>query len=160
MLNTSFLFCPEPPKIRLPRHLKQTYTRRVGETVNLVIPFQVRTKTTDRKVIFAFFPPFFCILLLFNSFPCNFGQWANLSRCGSTLKYRGAWKYSVWRVKQTMFSQVMNWVTHSDWLVICHPKDTYKSSQETLHVRKLLAQCKGVALEAVKYGYQEWNSSI
>ncbi|XP_031963418.1 myosin-binding protein C, slow-type isoform X3 [Corvus kubaryi] len=30
----------EPPKIRLPRHLKQTYTRRVGETVNLVIPFQ------------------------------------------------------------------------------------------------------------------------
>uniref|UniRef100_A0A8C5UJF2 Myosin binding protein C1 n=1 Tax=Malurus cyaneus samueli TaxID=2593467 RepID=A0A8C5UJF2_9PASS len=32
--------CPEPPKIRLPRHLKQTYTRRVGETVNLVIPFQ------------------------------------------------------------------------------------------------------------------------
>ncbi|NWY66940.1 MYPC1 protein, partial [Erithacus rubecula] len=31
----------EPPKIRLPRHLKQTYTRRVGETVNLVIPFQI-----------------------------------------------------------------------------------------------------------------------
>ncbi|XP_043943694.1 myosin-binding protein C, slow-type isoform X4 [Protopterus annectens] len=30
----------EPPKIRLPRHLKQTYIRRVGETVNLVIPFQ------------------------------------------------------------------------------------------------------------------------
>ncbi|XP_071674243.1 myosin-binding protein C, slow-type isoform X7 [Patagioenas fasciata] len=30
----------EAPKIRLPRHLKQTYTRRVGETVNLVIPFQ------------------------------------------------------------------------------------------------------------------------
>ncbi|CAG02431.1 unnamed protein product [Tetraodon nigroviridis] len=29
----------EPPKIRVPRHLKQTYTRRVGETVNLVVPF-------------------------------------------------------------------------------------------------------------------------
>ncbi|NXW19946.1 MYPC1 protein, partial [Circaetus pectoralis] len=34
----------EPPKIRLPRHLKQTYTRRVGETVNLVIPFQGRPR--------------------------------------------------------------------------------------------------------------------
>lgn len=31
----------EPPKIRVPRHLKQTYTRRVGETVNLVVPFMV-----------------------------------------------------------------------------------------------------------------------
>uniref|UniRef100_H3A2I2 Myosin-binding protein C, slow-type n=1 Tax=Latimeria chalumnae TaxID=7897 RepID=H3A2I2_LATCH len=30
----------EPPKIRLPRHLRQTYIKRVGETVNLVIPFQ------------------------------------------------------------------------------------------------------------------------
>ncbi|XP_023447690.2 myosin-binding protein C, slow-type isoform X4 [Dasypus novemcinctus] len=30
----------EPPKIRIPRHLKQTYIRRVGEAVNLVIPFQ------------------------------------------------------------------------------------------------------------------------
>ncbi|KAF7229275.1 myosin-binding protein C, slow-type isoform X3 [Nothobranchius furzeri] len=30
----------EPPKIRVPRHLKQTYTRRVGEAVNLVVPFQ------------------------------------------------------------------------------------------------------------------------
>ncbi|XP_012628101.1 myosin-binding protein C, slow-type isoform X1 [Microcebus murinus] len=30
----------EPPKIRVPRHLKQTYIRRVGEAVNLVIPFQ------------------------------------------------------------------------------------------------------------------------
>uniref|UniRef100_A0A8C5B9W8 Myosin-binding protein C, slow-type n=1 Tax=Gadus morhua TaxID=8049 RepID=A0A8C5B9W8_GADMO len=29
----------EPPKIRIPRHLKQTYTRRVGEAVNLVVPF-------------------------------------------------------------------------------------------------------------------------
>lgn len=29
----------EPPKIRIPRHLKQTYVRRVGEAVNLVVPF-------------------------------------------------------------------------------------------------------------------------
>uniref|UniRef100_A0A665W1I9 Myosin-binding protein C, slow-type n=1 Tax=Echeneis naucrates TaxID=173247 RepID=A0A665W1I9_ECHNA len=29
----------KPPKIRVPRHLKQTYTRRVGEAVNLVVPF-------------------------------------------------------------------------------------------------------------------------
>uniref|UniRef100_A0A8C9WLX9 Myosin-binding protein C, slow-type n=1 Tax=Scleropages formosus TaxID=113540 RepID=A0A8C9WLX9_SCLFO len=29
----------EPPKIRVPRHLKQTYIRRVGEAVNLVVPF-------------------------------------------------------------------------------------------------------------------------
>uniref|UniRef100_A0A8V5GTE0 Uncharacterized protein n=1 Tax=Melopsittacus undulatus TaxID=13146 RepID=A0A8V5GTE0_MELUD len=28
------------PKIRLPRHLRQTYVRKVGEQVNLVIPFQ------------------------------------------------------------------------------------------------------------------------
>ncbi|XP_015277582.1 PREDICTED: myosin-binding protein C, slow-type isoform X6 [Gekko japonicus] len=34
----------EPPKIRLPRHLKQTYIRRVGEAVNLVIPFQGRPR--------------------------------------------------------------------------------------------------------------------
>jgi len=31
----------EPPKIRVPRHLKQTYTRKVGEAVNLVVPFLV-----------------------------------------------------------------------------------------------------------------------
>ncbi|XP_022276481.2 myosin-binding protein H [Canis lupus baileyi] len=30
----------EPPKIRVPRHLRQTYIRQVGETVNLQIPFQ------------------------------------------------------------------------------------------------------------------------
>ncbi|XP_075268485.1 LOW QUALITY PROTEIN: myosin-binding protein C, fast-type-like, partial [Opisthocomus hoazin] len=30
----------ERPKIRLPRHLRQTYVRKVGEPVNLVIPFQ------------------------------------------------------------------------------------------------------------------------
>lgn len=33
---------PEQPKIRLPRHLRQTYIRKVGEHLNLVIPFQVR----------------------------------------------------------------------------------------------------------------------
>nr|XP_019597107.1 PREDICTED: myosin-binding protein C, fast-type isoform X1 [Rhinolophus sinicus] len=30
----------EQPKIRLPRHLRQTYIRKVGEQVNLLIPFQ------------------------------------------------------------------------------------------------------------------------
>ncbi|XP_069760530.1 myosin-binding protein C, slow-type isoform X2 [Narcine bancroftii] len=30
----------EPPKIRLPRQLKQTYIRKVGESLNLLIPFQ------------------------------------------------------------------------------------------------------------------------
>ncbi|XP_036373540.1 myosin-binding protein C, slow-type-like isoform X3 [Megalops cyprinoides] len=29
----------EHPKIRLPRHLKQTYIRKVGEVINLVVPF-------------------------------------------------------------------------------------------------------------------------
>ncbi|KAM7378347.1 hypothetical protein PAMA_013311 [Pampus argenteus] len=41
----------EPPKIRVPRHLKQTYTRRVGEVVNLVVPFmgKPRPKVTWLK---------------------------------------------------------------------------------------------------------------
>ncbi|KAL1769397.1 myosin-binding protein C, fast-type [Sigmodon hispidus] len=30
----------QQPKIRLPRHLRQTYIRKVGEALNLVIPFQ------------------------------------------------------------------------------------------------------------------------
>ncbi|XP_032893805.1 myosin-binding protein C, slow-type isoform X4 [Amblyraja radiata] len=30
----------EPPKIRLPRQLRQTYIRKVGESLNLMIPFQ------------------------------------------------------------------------------------------------------------------------
>ncbi|XP_038637061.1 myosin-binding protein C, slow-type isoform X7 [Scyliorhinus canicula] len=30
----------EPPKIRIPRQLKQTYIRKVGEPLNLLIPFQ------------------------------------------------------------------------------------------------------------------------
>ncbi|XP_037373045.1 myosin-binding protein C, fast-type [Talpa occidentalis] len=30
----------EQPKIRLPRHLRQTYIRQVGEPINLVVPFQ------------------------------------------------------------------------------------------------------------------------
>ncbi|KAM9705430.1 myosin-binding protein C, slow-type isoform 6-T6 [Menidia menidia] len=41
----------EPPKIRVPRHLKQTYTRKVGEVVNLVVPFmgKPRPKVTWLK---------------------------------------------------------------------------------------------------------------
>ncbi|XP_049330266.1 myosin-binding protein C, slow-type isoform X9 [Astyanax mexicanus] len=41
----------EPPKIRIPRHLKQTYTRMVGEVVNLVVPFvgKPRPKVTWLK---------------------------------------------------------------------------------------------------------------
>uniref|UniRef100_A0A671VUJ0 Myosin-binding protein C, slow-type n=1 Tax=Sparus aurata TaxID=8175 RepID=A0A671VUJ0_SPAAU len=41
----------EPPKIRVPRHLKMTYTRRVGEAVNLVVPFmgKPRPKVTWLK---------------------------------------------------------------------------------------------------------------
>ncbi|XP_075046117.1 myosin-binding protein C, fast-type-like isoform X2 [Mixophyes fleayi] len=41
----------QQPKIRLPRHLRQTYIRRVGEQVNLVIPFQgkPRPKVTWSK---------------------------------------------------------------------------------------------------------------
>ncbi|XP_045432103.1 myosin-binding protein H isoform X2 [Pipistrellus kuhlii] len=34
----------EPPKIRVPRHLRQTYLRQVGEMVNLQIPFQGNPK--------------------------------------------------------------------------------------------------------------------
>ncbi|KAM9672691.1 myosin-binding protein C, slow-type isoform 2-T2 [Trichechus inunguis] len=34
----------EAPKIRIPRHLKQTYIRRVGEAINMVIPFQGKPK--------------------------------------------------------------------------------------------------------------------
>nr|XP_055045679.1 myosin-binding protein C, slow-type isoform X1 [Misgurnus anguillicaudatus] len=41
----------EPPKIRIPRHLKQTYVRKVGEVVNLVVPFvgKPRPKVTWLK---------------------------------------------------------------------------------------------------------------
>lgn len=41
----------EPPKIRIPRHLKQTYIRKVGEVVNLVVPFvgKPRPKVTWLK---------------------------------------------------------------------------------------------------------------
>ncbi|XP_069804870.1 myosin-binding protein C, fast-type-like [Dendropsophus ebraccatus] len=41
----------QQPKIRLPRHLRQTYIRRVGQQVNLVIPFQgkPRPKVTWNK---------------------------------------------------------------------------------------------------------------
>ncbi|XP_012998221.1 myosin-binding protein H-like [Cavia porcellus] len=34
----------EHPKIRLPRSLRQTYIRKVGDTVNLLIPFQCKPK--------------------------------------------------------------------------------------------------------------------
>ncbi|KAB1258556.1 Myosin-binding protein H [Camelus dromedarius] len=34
----------EAPKIRVPRHLRQTYIRQVGETINLQIPFQGNPK--------------------------------------------------------------------------------------------------------------------
>lgn len=37
----SSFYSSEPPKILLPRILKQTYIRKVGDTVNLLIPFQV-----------------------------------------------------------------------------------------------------------------------
>lgn len=66
----SFWVFSEPPKIRLPRHLKQTYTRRVGETVNLVIPFQVRTKNTDRKILNTHFP----YVTASSFFLCKFGS--------------------------------------------------------------------------------------
>ncbi|KAM4016777.1 myosin-binding protein C, fast-type isoform 2-T2 [Anomaloglossus baeobatrachus] len=41
----------QQPKIRLPRHLRQTFIKRVGEQVNLVIPFQgkPRPKVTWNK---------------------------------------------------------------------------------------------------------------
>ncbi|KAM9298862.1 myosin-binding protein C, fast-type-like [Gastrophryne carolinensis] len=41
----------QQPKIRLPRHLRQTYIKKVGEQVNLVIPFQgkPRPKVTWNK---------------------------------------------------------------------------------------------------------------
>lgn len=32
----------ERPRLQLPRHLRQTIQRKVGEPVNLLIPFQVR----------------------------------------------------------------------------------------------------------------------
>lgn len=41
MLSLDPCFHVEPPKIRVPRHLRQTYIRQVGESVNLQIPFQV-----------------------------------------------------------------------------------------------------------------------
>lgn len=40
-LSPDTSFHAEAPKIRVPRHLRQTYIRQVGESVNLQIPFQV-----------------------------------------------------------------------------------------------------------------------
>ncbi|KAK2510587.1 hypothetical protein Q9233_017594 [Columba guinea] len=47
----------ERPKIRLPRHLRQTYVRKVGEQVNLVIPFQalggdVHVRNSEQDTVF------------------------------------------------------------------------------------------------------------
>lgn len=41
VLSLASPFDAEAPKIRVPRHLRQTYIRQVGEPVNLQIPFQV-----------------------------------------------------------------------------------------------------------------------
>uniref|UniRef100_A0A8C7E538 Myosin binding protein C2 n=1 Tax=Naja naja TaxID=35670 RepID=A0A8C7E538_NAJNA len=38
--RTFFCLHIEQPRIRLPRHLRQTYIKKVGEQINLVIPFQ------------------------------------------------------------------------------------------------------------------------
>lgn len=45
-----FLLCwfSERPKIRLPRQLRTKYIKRVGEKINLVIPFQVSKSTIIR----------------------------------------------------------------------------------------------------------------
>lgn len=39
----------EAPKIRVPRHLRQTYIRQVGESINLQIPFQVGMPPSQGK---------------------------------------------------------------------------------------------------------------
>ncbi|KAK2086295.1 hypothetical protein P7K49_035720 [Saguinus oedipus] len=49
LLSPDSCFDPEAPKIRVPRHLRQTYIRQVGETVNLQIPFQVSIPPTNNK---------------------------------------------------------------------------------------------------------------
>lgn len=41
VLSLDPYFNTEAPKIRVPRHLRQTYIRQVGEAINLQIPFQV-----------------------------------------------------------------------------------------------------------------------
>ena len=41
VLSLDFGSHAEAPKIRVPRHLRQTYIRQVGESINLQIPFQV-----------------------------------------------------------------------------------------------------------------------
>lgn len=145
MSITSSCLFSEPPKIRLPRHLKQTYTRRVGETVNLVIPFQVRTQNTGEKILFFFL---YCCFLIYFKLTWT-GQWIQLCRCGSTLKYIGAWKLSRWHPKEIMLSQLINWVTSLDRL-ICHlsPKG---HSQQILHVSWLQVHCKMVTLAVVRY---------
>lgn len=46
-VNYSCSFIAERPKIWLPRNLRQTLIKKVGETINLVIPFQVRSHPSD-----------------------------------------------------------------------------------------------------------------
>lgn len=41
-LNRMSVSSSEHPKIRLPRDLRTKYIRKVGEKINLTIPFQVR----------------------------------------------------------------------------------------------------------------------
>ncbi|XP_052592657.1 myosin-binding protein H [Peromyscus californicus insignis] len=43
-LSPDTCFHAEAPKIRVPRHLRQTYIRRAGESINLQIPFQGKPK--------------------------------------------------------------------------------------------------------------------
>ncbi|TEA30971.1 hypothetical protein DBR06_SOUSAS9610010, partial [Sousa chinensis] len=44
VLSLASRFNAEAPKIRVPRHLRQTYVRQVGEMINLQIPFQGNPK--------------------------------------------------------------------------------------------------------------------
>lgn len=63
ILNLRFFYLPsisERPKIWIPRNLRQTIIKKVGETINLVIPFQVRINYLERSHRYPFFPGFEC----------------------------------------------------------------------------------------------------
>lgn len=49
VLSLNFGSNAEAPKIRVPRHLRQTYIRQVGESINLQIPFQVGMPPSQGK---------------------------------------------------------------------------------------------------------------
>lgn len=49
VLSLASRFNAEAPKIRVPRHLRQTYVRQVGEMINLQIPFQVSMPPAQDK---------------------------------------------------------------------------------------------------------------